>query len=125
METIHTNLKIGQRLRKLRTDKGYKQEYLAEVLAISQKTYSNMENDKSSISIDALMKIADEYNIDLLELLSGKKIILQHTIDNGPNPGMAINNHSEELLNQLKARVGDLMQVISEKNKQVDIFAKG
>ncbi len=57
MDTLQkSGIKIGYKLRKLRMEKGYKQEYLAEVLEISQKTYSNMENDKSSISIDTLKK---------------------------------------------------------------------
>jgi len=47
---------ISNKLRKLRMEKGYSQEYLAEVLAVSQKTYSNMENNKSSISIKTLKK---------------------------------------------------------------------
>lgn len=51
-------VRIGNRLKELRINKGYKQEYLAEILAVSQKTYSNMENDKSTISIDTLKKIA-------------------------------------------------------------------
>lgn len=49
--------KIGNKLRQLRINKGYSQEYMAEILAVSQKTYSNMENDKSSISIEALKKL--------------------------------------------------------------------
>ncbi len=48
--------KIGNKLRQLRINKGYSQEYMAEILAVSQKTYSNMENDKTSISIEALKK---------------------------------------------------------------------
>ena len=68
---------IGNKLRRLRIEKGYSQEYLADVLAISQKTYSNMENDKSSISIDTLKKIAEEYKIDLIELISEDKVIVQ------------------------------------------------
>lgn len=57
---------IGKKIRSLRLEKGYSQEYLAEVLAVSQKTYSNIENDKSSIKIDALIKIAEEFKIDFL-----------------------------------------------------------
>lgn len=49
-------MRIGIKLRKLRMEKGYSQEYLAEVLEVSQKTYSNMENNKSSISIETLKK---------------------------------------------------------------------
>lgn len=70
-------IKIGNRLRKLRMIKGYSQEYMADVLKISQKTYSNMENDKSSISIDTLKKIAEEYKVDLMEILSDDKVIVQ------------------------------------------------
>jgi transcriptional regulator with XRE-family HTH domain len=57
---------IGNKIRSLRLEKGYSQEYLAEVLEVSQKTYSNIENDKSSIKIDTLIKIAEEFKIDLL-----------------------------------------------------------
>ncbi len=57
---------IGNNIRSLRLEKGYSQEYLAEVLEVSQKTYSNIENDKSSIKIDTLIKIAEEFKIDLL-----------------------------------------------------------
>ena len=57
---------IGKKIRSLRLEKGYSQEYLAEVLEVSQKTYSNIENDKSSIKIDALIKIAEEFKIDFL-----------------------------------------------------------
>ena len=57
---------IGNKIRSLRLEKGYSQEYLAEVLEVSQKTYSNIENDKSSIKIDALIKIAEEFKIDFL-----------------------------------------------------------
>ena len=33
---------IGKKIRSLRLEKGYSQEYLAEVLEVSQKTYSNI-----------------------------------------------------------------------------------
>ena len=127
METIPTSIKIGYRLRKLRTDKGYKQEYMAEVLKVSQKTYSNMENDKSSISIAALKKIAHEYKIDLLDLLSDEKIIIQHnnTIDNSIfQGGIVINHLSGELLNQVKERVEDLKQIIMDRDKRIEILEK-
>jgi transcriptional regulator with XRE-family HTH domain len=107
MVTIQNgSVKIGSRLRKLRMDRGYKQEYMAEVLKVSQKTYSNMENDKSSISIDTLKKIANEYKIDLIELLNDDKTIVQynHSIDNSTfQSGIIINQLSEELLNQRKS----------------------
>jgi transcriptional regulator with XRE-family HTH domain len=106
-------------------DKGYKQEYMADILEVSQKTYSNMENDKSSISIDTLKKIAEEYKIDLLELLSNDPNIVQHNNSNVNSTfqsGIIINQLSEELLNQIKGRVEDLKHIITEKDKRIEFL---
>ena len=120
-------INIGNKLRKLRMEKGYSQEYLAEVLAVSQKTYSNMENDKSSISIDTLKKIAEEYKIDMLELLSDDKVIIQNNSSRENSTfqgGIIINHLSEELLNQMKERIEELKQSILDKNKQIELLEK-
>lgn len=126
MVTIQNgSIKIGNRLRKLRMDRGYKQEYMAEVLKVSQKTYSNMENDKLSISIDTLKRIAEEYKIDLLELLSNDTTIVQHNNSNEHSTfqsGIIINQLSEELLNQIKGRVEDLKHIIIEKDKRIEFL---
>lgn len=45
-------------IRKLRTQKGYSQEYMAYELKISQKTYSNIENNKSLLTIEMVERIA-------------------------------------------------------------------
>jgi transcriptional regulator with XRE-family HTH domain len=119
------SVKIGNRLKELRINKGYKQEYLAEILEISQKTYSNMENDKSTISIDTLKKIADEYKIDLVDLLHDEKTIVQHnhSNDNGTfQSGIIINQLSEELLNQIKERVADLKQILLDRDKRIELL---
>lgn len=118
---------IGNKLRKLRMGKGYSQEYLAEVLEVSQKTYSNMENSKSSISIETLKKIAEEYKIDLIELLSDDKVIVQNNSSRESSTfqgGIIINHMSEELLNQMKERIEELKQTISEKNKHIELLEK-
>jgi transcriptional regulator with XRE-family HTH domain len=125
--TAKEGIKIGNKLRKLRMDKGYSQEYLAEVLNISQKTYSNMEIDKSSISVDTLKKIAAEYNVDLMEILSDERVIVQHnnSHDNSTFQGGIIINHlSDELLTQLKERIEDLKVIVAEKDKRIESLEK-
>ncbi len=116
---------IGNKLRKLRMEKGYSQDYLAEVLEVSQKTYSNMENNKSSISIDALKKIAEEYKINLIELLSDDKVNAQNNSlreSSSLQVGIIINHLTEELLNQMKERIEELKKTISEKNKLIELL---
>lgn len=118
---------IGNKLRKLRMENGYSQEYLAEVLEVSQKTYSNMENNKSSISIDTLKKIAAEYKIELIELLSDDKVIVQNNSSRESSSfqgGIIINHMSEELFNQMKERIEELKETLSEKNKQIELLEK-
>jgi transcriptional regulator with XRE-family HTH domain len=118
---------IGNKLRILRMGKGYSQEYLAEVLEVSQKTYSNMENNKSSISIKTLKKIAIEYKIDLIELLSDDKVIIKNNSSKEGSTfqgGIIINHMSEELLNQMKERIEELKKIISEKNKHIEFLEK-
>ena len=123
----NNSVKIGSKLRKLRISKGYSQEYMAETLKISQKTYSNMENDKSSISIETLKKIASEYNIDLMEILSDERVIVQNNNSNDTSTfqgGIIINHLSEELLTQMKERIEDLKSIIAEKDKRIQQLEK-
>ena len=126
MSNNNNQVKIGDKLRKLRVNKGYSQESMAETLQISQKTYSNMENDKSSISIENLKKIAEEFNVDLLELLSDGKVIVQYNRANDSSTfnGVVNNNISEELIIQLKERIEDLKIIIDEKSTKISQLEK-
>lgn len=79
-----------------------------------------MENDKSSISIDTLKKIAQEYKIDLLDLINDGKIVQNNnSVDSSTINGIVNNNDSQELIIQMKARIEELKQTIEEKNKLI------
>lgn len=54
-----------QRIRDLREDHDWKQEYVAEKLGITQTNYSKYELGKVNIPIEMLMKLADLYNVSL------------------------------------------------------------
>jgi transcriptional regulator with XRE-family HTH domain len=118
--------KIGNKLRQLRINKGYSQEYMAEILAVSQKTYSNMENDKTSISIEALKKIAEEYRVNILKLLSDEKIMVQQNnfLDLSSKQEIIYNHITDELINQLKSRIEDLKKSLAEKEKHISTLEK-
>ena len=91
-------LTLGEKLRKLRKEKGYSQEYFAECLKLSQKKVSNMENDKNTISLETLKKISEEFNVDLIELLSDVKGLIQNNTanDTATINGIVNNTDSEE-----------------------------
>ncbi len=82
-----------------------------------------MESDKSSISIETLKKIAQEYKIDLLELLNDSKIVQNNnSIDSSTINGIVHNNDSQELIIQMKERIAELKNTIEEKNKLIAVL---
>lgn len=124
MNTTNQRLKIGDKIRKLRAEKGYSQEYFAERLNLSQKTISNMENDKSTISVETLKKISEELGIDILELLSDGKVIVQYNTshDTSTFNGVVNNSISEELVEQLKERIEDLKNQLVLKDELISVL---
>ncbi len=58
-----------ERLRDIREDKDLKQSDLAQLLNVSQQTYSRYENDEISIDKDSLIKLAKYYNTSVDYLL--------------------------------------------------------
>lgn len=60
-----------QRIRDLREDHDWKQEYVAEKLGITQTNYSKYELGKVNIPVEMLMKLADLYGVSL-DYLTGR-----------------------------------------------------
>ena len=56
---------IFTRIRDLREDQDWTQEYVAEQLGIRQTTYSKYELGKILVPIDMLIKLADLYQVSL------------------------------------------------------------
>ncbi len=59
---------FSERIKRLRKNKGLKQQELAEILGIKRNTYSDWENGKTEPSFENLIKLADllEVSIDWL-----------------------------------------------------------
>lgn len=62
------------RIRNLREDKDLTQEYLGEILNVSQRTYSRYENDERAIPIEVLSKLADFYGTSVDYLIGRTNI---------------------------------------------------
>jgi transcriptional regulator with XRE-family HTH domain len=80
--------KIGNKIRKIRELKNYTQKYMADQLGISQKAYSNIENDETDLSISRLSQIALILDLEIADILNfDKKDILKghYNIQRGNN----------------------------------------
>lgn len=53
------------KIRALREDHDYSQAYIAKLLNIGQRTYSDYESGKTRIPLDSMIKLAELYNVDL------------------------------------------------------------
>lgn len=68
------NQKIASNMRDARMMRNYSQEYVAMQLKISQNAYSKMEMGRTRITVAALFKVADIFEIDLDTLLNVKQL---------------------------------------------------
>lgn len=59
---------ISTKMRQLRTEKGIKQIEIADLLNISQSSYTNYENGKRRPNYEMIIKLADFYNVSLDEM---------------------------------------------------------
>lgn len=73
-----TNMEIGQKLKKARTQSGYTQEEVAEKINVSRQTVSNWENEKSYSNILSVIELSDLYSISLDDLLKGDSKMIVH-----------------------------------------------
>lgn len=55
---------INEKIRLLRLEKNYSQEYVAAQLNLSQSYYGRIENGKRTISVACLMKILSVLDVD-------------------------------------------------------------
>lgn len=56
---------FGQRVKKLREQRNFTQEYLAEKVGIEQATLSNIERGKSHPTVDTLEKLAIALDVEV------------------------------------------------------------
>jgi transcriptional regulator with XRE-family HTH domain len=51
-------IKLGDKIRLVREQRGYSQEHLADIMGINRSTISKIENGKFSITVDYLVRFS-------------------------------------------------------------------
>ena len=57
-------IKLGEKIRNIREQRGYSQEKLAELMNINRSTISKIENGKFSITVDYLIRFSIYLNYE-------------------------------------------------------------
>lgn len=103
---------IGDKVKKLREIKGYKQEYMAERLGISQQSYSKLESERADIPYSRIEQLAEIFQIRPEDLVAFDS---QYIFNNygSPNQGIAYFNFPE----QMKQLYEDNIKLLENKVK--------
>ena len=117
-------MKIGNKLKSLRANKGYSSELVAEKLGISLITYRRYERNESVPDLNMLEKIATTYEIQITELFVTDNIVF-NTGQNGgtSNNAFVINQLSDKLIEQYEIRLKEKNEIIEQLRLQLNLIA--
>ena len=115
---------LGEKIKTIRTIKGYSQEYVAEKIGISSSTFSKIERNEISANWDRINEIAEILDISISELVSfGEKNVFNMTgdglmgnVNNGLMGNVVIGNSKEILtLSQRIEKIEKEIEYIKQK----------
>ena len=66
---------IRERIRAIRIEKGYSQDYMADMLKISQNAYHKLEKGYTRIHLEKFIDIAEILEVKFSELLKGSDYV--------------------------------------------------
>jgi len=109
--------KLGSNLRKLRELKNISQEFMANKLELTIKSYSNIENNVTKITLERLTQICEILDINPIAMInfSSEKII--QTINNSHKVSGSNTDISEIERKQFEHHIQDL-------HKEIDFLRK-
>lgn len=111
---------IGFNIRRIREQKGFSQEYLADRLDISQASYARLENEETKITVDRLLKIAEILETEIIDFFNATKsgIQTQNNYDGSYGNGYIQNLTIEN--KDMMQKVIDLYEIrLKEKDEQI------
>jgi transcriptional regulator with XRE-family HTH domain len=111
-------MKIGNNLRKIRIERGLKQENMADLLGLSQSGYNKIERNLHDVNQEKLEVIAEKLDVkkeDLLEL-DTKYIqdVHNNTIENNVQH-QNVYKTNENLMNELVSSYKNQVKLLEEK----------
>lgn len=114
---------ISFNIRRIREQKGFSQEYLADKLDISQASYARLENEDTKITVDRLLRIAEILETEVIDFFNTTKsgIQTQNNYDGSYGNGY-IQNLTIENKDMLQ-KIIDLYEIrLKEKDEQIALL---
>ena len=119
------NTTIGNKLKKLRKNKSWSQEQVAELLNLSQSSYARIESGESHSWASHLDKIREIFEILPEELVKNDNVIIGNIgTNNGVGYAKVVNQLSEKLIDQYEKRLIEKDERIKELKEIIAEFKK-
>ena len=94
-------LSIAENIRSLREKRGYSQEYMSEILNVSQQTYSLTEKNPERASLERIQKIAQILEVKISFLLDEEdSFVLNNFNQQGGHAVSMLQNTSNDTVYQ-------------------------
>ena len=106
------NNSIGEKIKKIRVLKGFSQEFVADKLHLSQRAYSKLEQNETSVSWDKLQQLGEVFEISPSDLITfDNSFIFNNCTQSGKNN--TVNNYlSQELIDSFQSRIKHLEEEV-------------
>ena len=116
------NTQVGNRIRRLRENKGFSQEEMAEKLQISRSAYSRIENGETNSWVNHIEKLCKELDMKIEDLFINTDNIINTNQDNASavqtntqqDTHITINHLSEKVIELYEDRISDLKERVKQ-----------
>ena len=109
---------IGARVKKLREERGIKQEYIADEMGITQSSYGRLEKNDNRLTATKLIKIAEILNVSVSVFFGEKanNIIHENKGDNAQAQIGTLVQQDKEHIESLKEEIKFLRKILEDKH---------
>ncbi|KEO73676.1 helix-turn-helix domain-containing protein [Anditalea andensis] len=118
-------MKAQKIMRILRESRDYSQEYVANILEMNQKTYSNLESGKTKLTLERINQLAEFYQVRPEYFLADDLPVINYNTGAKSNSNSGyihnfINDNNTELL--YERLIFEKDQIIKEKDNQINLL---
>lgn len=100
-------------IKKLREGRGFSQQVVADHLGMNQATYHKMESDKTDVKLEQLERLAELYDMSLIDLITSDRRAMHIETNHGTPNGVVIGD--PELVKNLLDAKDELIKLKDEK----------
>uniref|UniRef100_UPI00404A2595 helix-turn-helix domain-containing protein n=1 Tax=Flavobacterium sp. TaxID=239 RepID=UPI00404A2595 len=114
------NTIIGLKLKKMRKEKGWTQEWVADQLHLSQSAYARIENGESHSWANHFESICNIYDITPEDLIKLESVTINNNQKGGNSTNaFVINQLSDKLIEQYEFRLKEKDEIINTLKNQL------